>query len=48
MLLMHLDQMATTYVGIDLRRGDICVAQHGLYSAEVGAVLEEVGCEGVP
>ena len=34
-------------MGVDLGGGDIGVAEHFLDGAEVGAVLEEVGCEGV-
>jgi hypothetical protein len=35
-------------VGVDLGRADVGVAQHGLHSAEVGAVVEEVGGNGAP
>jgi len=34
-------------VGVDLGRGDVGVAQHGLYGAQVGAMAQEVGGEGV-
>ena len=32
-------------VCVDLRRGDVSVAQHLLYRAEIGAVCEKVGRE---
>ena len=35
-------------VGVDLGGGDVGMAEHGLDGAEVGAVHEEVGGEGVP
>ena len=34
-------------VGVDLRGGDVGMAEHGLDSAEVGAVHEEIGGEGM-
>ena len=34
-------------MGIDLRRGDIGMAEHHLYRTEVGAVAEQVGGKGV-
>jgi len=35
-------------VGIDLRRADVGMAEHGLDSAEVGAVVQQVGGNGAP
>lgn len=34
-------------VGVDHGRADVSVAEEGLDGSEVGAVLEEMGCEGV-
>lgn len=34
-------------VGVDLRRGDGCVTEHRLDTADVGAILEEVGGKAV-
>src|SRR5215468_10017771 len=34
-------------VGVDLGRGDVRVAEHLLDAAEVGSVIQEMGCEGV-
>ena len=39
--------MFVGYVGIDLGGGYVGVAEEGLDGAEVGAVFEEVGGEGV-
>jgi hypothetical protein len=35
-------------VGVDLRGGDVRVAEHGLHGAQVGAALQQVRGEGVP
>src|SRR5512146_418142 len=43
-------QLATAsigYVGVELGGGEICVAEHLLDGAQVGAALEQVGREGV-
>lgn len=34
-------------VGIDLRGGDICVAEEGLDAAQVCAILQKVGSKGM-
>jgi hypothetical protein len=36
------------HVGVDLRGGDVGVAEQLLHHAEVGAAFDEVGCEAVP
>jgi hypothetical protein len=35
-------------MGIDLRRADVDVPQHGLDGAEIGAVVQQVGGNGAP
>src|SRR5215831_14301150 len=40
-------ETAGVHVSVDLRRRQICVPQHRLHHAEVGAALDEVGGEGV-
>jgi hypothetical protein len=35
-------------MGIDLGSGDIGVAQHLLKAAQIGAVIEKMGSEGMP
>ncbi len=44
---MNLAEMGVGDVGVDLGRADVGVAEHGLDTAEVGAVHEEVGGERV-
>ena len=39
--------MGVRDVGIDLRGGDVGMAEHGLNSAKIGAVHEKVGGEGM-
>ena len=41
-LAMHFLQMAERQVGVDLRSGDVGVAQQQLHAAQVGAVLHHV------
>src|SRR4029079_14484370 len=36
------------HMGVDLRRGDVGVAEQGLYHAQVGAVVQEMARERVP
>src|ERR1700743_2878126 len=40
---VHRFQSAQGDVGVDLGRGDIRVAEKGLYSAEIGSVFHHVG-----
>lgn len=35
------------HMSIDLRGGDICMAEHLLYAAQISAVVEQVGRKGV-
>ena len=42
MLAMHCFQAAEREVGVDLRGGDVGVAEQGLHAAQVGAVLHHV------
>jgi hypothetical protein len=35
-------------VGVDLRRADVGMAEHGLDSAEVGTMVQQVGGNGAP
>ena len=35
-------------VRIDLRGGDVTVAEHGLHATQIGSVHQKVGCEGMP
>ncbi len=44
---MHLLQAFLIDVGVDLRRGDVGVAEHFLDHAQVGTVVQQVGGEGV-
>lgn len=44
---MNFAEVGVGDVGVDLGGGDVGVAEHGLDAAEVGAVHEEVGGEGV-
>ena len=46
-LLVDLAQMLVGDVGVDLGRRDRGVAEHALHRADVGAVREQVGREGV-
>ena len=41
-LAMHFLQMAQRQVGVDLRGGDVGVAQQQLHAAQVGTVLHHV------
>lgn len=36
------------HMGIDLRRGDVAVAEQHLYHAQIGAMIEQMRREGVP
>src|SRR5690349_2386901 len=47
-LLIHALQPRPRDVRVDLRRGDVGVAEHHLHAAQVGAVLEQVRGEGMP
>ena len=44
---MHFAQLLVGEVRVDLRGGDIRVAEEFLHGAEVGAVYEEIGGEAV-
>ncbi len=44
---VHFLQILPIHMRIDLRRGDVHMAEHFLYGSEVGAAFEEVGGEGV-
>lgn len=44
---MQCFQSSSSNVRIDLRGGDIRMAEQHLYHAQVGAVVEQVGGEGV-
>src|SRR5215208_37398 len=46
-LLVDGAQVLAVDVGVDLRRGDVGVAEHLLHGAQVGAALQQVGGEGV-
>src|SRR5678816_3551947 len=46
-LLMDLPEILAVDVGVDLRRGDVGVAEHLLYGAQVRPALEEMRREGV-
>ena len=46
-LAVELDQPGSADVGVDLRGGDVGVAEHGLDRAQVGAALEQMGRERV-
>ena len=41
------DQRLCSDMGVDLRRGDIGVAEQGLQGAQISAAFEQVGSEGV-
>lgn len=45
--LVHFPQLLVRHVRIDLRGGDVFVAEHGLDASDVGAVFKEVGGETV-
>src|SRR5437867_3361477 len=44
---MHLAQVLTIDVGVDLRRGDVGVPKHLLYRTKIRAALQEMGRERV-
>jgi len=46
-LFNHALEAGTIDVGVNLRGGDIAVAEHFLNAAEVGPAGEQVGCKGV-
>jgi hypothetical protein len=48
MLVDRLAEPGAHHVCVDLRGGDIGMAQHGLYAAKVRAAFQEVRCETVP
>ena len=48
MLVVQLDQAGAAHVGVDLRRGDIGVSEHGLHRAQIGATLDQVGGKRMP
>src|SRR3989338_1087399 len=45
---VHLANRRRRQVGVDLGRGNVGVAEHGLDGAEVGPPLEQMAGEGVP
>src|SRR5262245_37310518 len=48
MLVLHQRaQLFVEHVRVDLRRGDIRMAQHQLYAAQVGAAFEQMAGEGM-
>ena len=47
MIGMELLQPLARHVGVDLRRRDVGVAEQQLHHAQVGAVVDQVGGEGV-
>lgn len=44
---MHLLQSRTRHMGVDLRRREITVPEQHLHHTQVGAVIEQMGGEGV-
>src|SRR5580658_3930498 len=44
---VHTLQAVERYVGIDLRRRNVRVAEDGLHGAEIGSILDHVRCAGV-
>ena len=44
---MNFTEMGVGDMCVNLCCGDICVAQHGLYRAKIGAIHEQIGSKGV-
>lgn len=40
---MHALEVWVGNVGVDLRGGNIAMAEHGLYAAQIGTVHEQIG-----
>src|SRR5690606_22633866 len=48
MVLVQVLQTLARHVGIDLRGREVAMAEQQLDQPQVGAVVQEVGCEGMP
>ncbi len=45
---MCIGETTGAHMGIDLRGGDVAVAEHFLHGAKIRAVVKQMGGEGVP